>query len=252
MLIKCYTNKIVNQKMSTKSGTDIISKVLSPAICLWLRSQVEEIETLDLQINGGDRQILRGYIPQVFLATNKAIYQGLHLKHIELQAENIKINLGQIIRGKPLRLLEPVPISGQLRLDESDLQASVISPLLSGGLTELVFALLEKSGIETPQKELESSQIKWKNIEIKPKKFILTGNFTDVNNNINPLNIYSGLTLINPQKLHLNPIIIEGLPDHLEIKINELEIDLGNHVEIKELNLIEGQLSCIGQMIVQS
>jgi LmeA-like phospholipid-binding len=238
--------------MITKSGSDIISKVLSPAICLWLRSQVEEIETLDLKISGGDRQILRGYIPQVSFATNKAIYQGIHLKQIELQAENIKINLGQILRGKPLRLLEPVPVSGQLLLDEVDLQASVISPLLSSGLTELVFALLEKSGIETPETELKSYQIKWENIEIHQEKFSLSGNLTDSNNNSKPLNIYSGLTLINPQKLHLNPIIIEGLPDHLEIKINELEIDLGDHVEIKELNLIKGQLSCMGQLIVQS
>jgi hypothetical protein len=238
--------------MNLKTGTDIISRVLSPAIRLWLRSQVEEIESLDLKISGGDRQILSGYIPQISLATNRAIYQGLHLRQIELQAENIKINLGQIIRGKPLRLLEPIPVSGQLLLDETDLQASVISPLLSQGLTELVFALLEKSGISEPETQLESYQINWENIELSHEKFNLTGNLTHPNNNQTFLNISSGLALINPQKLYLNPITIEGLPEHLEININQLEIDLGDHVEIAELNLTKGQLSCIGQMIIQS
>jgi hypothetical protein len=238
--------------MSTKIGTDIISKVLSPAIRVWLRSQVEEIETLDLKITGGDRQILSGYIPQIFLATNRAVYQGLHLRQIELQAENIYLNLGQIMRGKPLRLIEPVPVSGQLLLDEVDLQASVISPLLGSGLTELVFILLEKSGIQEPQTHLQSYKINWENIEINPEKFSLTGKLTDENNNSNPLNINSGLSLINSQKLHLSPIIIEGLPAHLEININEIEIDLGDHVEIAELNLSEGQISCIGQLIVRS
>ncbi len=238
--------------MIEKTGTDIISKIISPALRLWLKSQVEEIETLELKITVDDGQILKGYIPQVYLATNRAIYQGLHLREIELKAENIKINLGQIIRGKALRLLEPVPVFGQLLLNATDLQASLISPLLSSGLTDLLCSLLEKSGIQEAYSLLRLYQISWQNITIDQEKFTINGTFKKSDHYTYFINIRSGLSLSSPQKLNLNPIYIEGLPEDLTIDRNQIEIDLGDLVEISQLSLGKGELSCIGQLIVKS
>jgi hypothetical protein len=41
-----------------------------------------------------------GYIPGVFLAVGKAIYQGLHLGKAQLRGENIRLNIGQVLQGK--------------------------------------------------------------------------------------------------------------------------------------------------------
>ena len=106
-------------------STDLISKVLSPALRLWLRSQVESVAELNFSIQGKDRQILTGYIPSISLNSSRAVYQGLHLGEVELLGENIRINIGQVLKGKPLQLLEPIQVTGQVRLDQADLEASL-------------------------------------------------------------------------------------------------------------------------------
>ena len=49
-------------------GSRIASAVLSPAVQLWLRSQVEQVDELKVKIEGSDRQILSGTIPKVTAA----------------------------------------------------------------------------------------------------------------------------------------------------------------------------------------
>ncbi len=80
--------------MWVNTQSEIISKVLPPAVRLFLRTQVEQIEDLEMQLHGHDRQILRGYIPGVFLAVGRAIYQGLHLGKAQLRGENMAVITG--------------------------------------------------------------------------------------------------------------------------------------------------------------
>jgi hypothetical protein len=100
------------------------------------------VDDLQFQLQGGDRQILTGHIPGISIQASNAIYQGLHLSRIGLEGSNIRVNLGQVIKGQPLRLLEPVPVTGELLLKEGDLQASLRSTLLSNALSELLGTLL--------------------------------------------------------------------------------------------------------------
>ncbi|MGL5034289.1 MAG: LmeA family phospholipid-binding protein, partial [Microcystaceae cyanobacterium] len=128
------------------TSSNLISKILSPALGLWLRSQVEQIEKLDINIEGKDGQILRGYVPQVSLKSYRAIYQGLQLGKVLVKGENIRINIGQVIKGKPFQLLEPIQVSGELQLAQTDLEASLNSEILTNAFTELLIALLELKG----------------------------------------------------------------------------------------------------------
>ncbi len=80
---------------------------MPPAVRLFLRTQVEQIEDLEMQLQGHDRQILRGYIPGVFLAVGKAIYQGLHLGKAQLRGE-IVASLSPIIGDNKLINYLPV------------------------------------------------------------------------------------------------------------------------------------------------
>lgn len=123
------------ESTSEKSRSSrVISRVLPSAIRLWLHTQLEQVDALDLSIEGRDRDILSGYVQAVFLSAQKAIYQGLHLSQIAVEATDIRINLGQVIRRKPLRLLTPFPLSGDLCLTAADLNASLQSALLGEGL----------------------------------------------------------------------------------------------------------------------
>ena len=76
----------------------MISKLLSTAVKLYLRSQLRGVEELQVNIIGKNKQILQGYIPQVLLNCNRAIYQGLHLREVELNGSNIAFNLPEVMK----------------------------------------------------------------------------------------------------------------------------------------------------------
>ena len=223
-----------------------ISKLLTSALQIWLRSQLDLVEDLQLKIIGGDRQILRGYIPEVFLAASHAVYQGLHLGKVQLQCENIRINLGQVIKGKPLRLLEPIPVTGQLQLQESDLAASILSPLLSGALTDLFAILLATDGNTNLSDTLKDGQLIWQEVTIDTDYLSLKGTLTDPEGNQIRVLLRSGLKRASAHQLHLYPLAIKTSPELPGISLEEYLIDLGSEVELEEISLKPRQLFCRG------
>ncbi|NJK48973.1 DUF2993 domain-containing protein [Candidatus Gracilibacteria bacterium] len=238
--------------MSIDRKSEIIGKVLSPAVRLWLRSQVDSVEELQFQILGRDRQILRGYIPEIFLSSTRAIYQGLHLREVKLQGENIRINIGQIIKGKPLQLLEPIKVTGEVGVYEADLHASLSSSLLSNAFTDLLLTLLELSGHLQSNFILEKYRVSWQNVNLYTDKFVLDGTLTDATENSQPISIRAGLKLVNRQTLLLHPIEMEVLPDLFPNTLTEFEVDLGEDVDLKTLSLENGKLFCCGGLLVRS
>ncbi|NJL91981.1 MAG: DUF2993 domain-containing protein, partial [Coleofasciculaceae cyanobacterium SM2_1_6] len=82
---------------------------------------------------------------QVDLTATHAVYQELHLSEVALTGKNIKINLRQILRGKPIQLREPIALTGQLKLTAPDLEASLSAPLLATALDELLATLVANS-----------------------------------------------------------------------------------------------------------
>lgn len=230
----------------------IISTILSPALRLWLRSQVERVEALEFNITGGDRQILQGNIPAISIAASSAVYQGLHLSKIQLEGTGIRINLGQVIKGKPLRLLSPIPVMGQLRLSESDFQSSLQSPLLSTALTEFLTSLLISDQQTSINNNLTDKQLSfsWQTMAINLGQLTLTGIMTKGPFAPTPIIICAGLQLASPHQLRLNPFQIQMSPDLEPQNLDGFEVDLGADVELQELSLTPGQLICRGRLTV--
>ena len=123
-------------------GSRLISRLLPPAIRLWLHTQFDHIEGLEFAIEGKDRQILGGYLPGVNLAAHQVVYRGLHVSQAQVSAADIRVNLPQVLRGKPLRLLQPFPVEGRVTVLADDLRASLRSPLLGQGLGDVLTQLL--------------------------------------------------------------------------------------------------------------
>lgn len=239
----------ISKTLKSKKS-QIISKVLSPAVQLWLRSQVEEVESLQFKIIGGDRQILSGHIPTVFVAASRAIYQGLHLSQLQLEGSSIRVNLGQILKGKPLRLLEPVPVAGQLLLQDSDLHASLQAPLLSTAVTEFLSTLLQSNKITNLVADLKEQQISWQQVNIAQDQLTLFGTLTDAMQQTTPIVIRAGLQLATPQLLKLNPFQIQISPTASPFNFDGFQVDLGSDVDLQEIALTPGQLLCRGRLTV--
>ncbi|MCV3217029.1 DUF2993 domain-containing protein [Plectonema radiosum NIES-515] len=216
----------------------IITNVLKTALSLWLRSQVSQISQLEVEIQASDRQLLSGRISGVSIFANHAIYQGLHLTQILLKAENIRINIGAVLKGQPLRLLETVPVVGELILKEEDLKASLSSELLSTALNDLLLKLL-------PEHSPNSKPTAWQKISLANQNLVVSGIHTDVTN---PTTIEMSLSLelLSPHELQLSQIQIKQGTAMLTEGNQGHYLDLGSDVDIQELTLIPGKLVCRG------
>jgi hypothetical protein len=228
----------------------MISKVLSTAVTLWLKSQVEKVEELKLEISGSNRQILQGYIPKVLLLGNSAVYQGLHLRQVELQGVNIRVNLAEILKGKPLKLLEPIPVTGKVLLLATDLNASLASTLLSDGLGDVLANLLAVEEINCSSIIINDYQLSWQEIAFLDQKLTILGTIRDRLGGVNQLSISTGLQMVDSHTLLLSPLQIQGLPE-LEInQIQSLKIDLGQEVIIEHLDISLETLTCVGSLTI--
>jgi LmeA-like phospholipid-binding len=231
-----------NSQKTNANKIRIITQVLTTAVKLWLRAQVSQISELAVEIKASDRQLFSGRIPSVSIFATHAVYQGLLITQIQLIAENIRINIGSILKGKPLRLLETVPVAGDLIVDEKDLNASLSSDLLSTALSDLLVKVL-------PTYYPQSQPVNWQEILLGNNQIILRG-MRATNSETTPLEICLGLQLLNGHELQVTHTLIK--PDQGDIleDNHEYNFDLGSDVDIQELRLIPGKLVCRGRINV--
>ncbi|MDX2100765.1 MAG: DUF2993 domain-containing protein [Leptolyngbyaceae cyanobacterium bins.59] len=227
--------------------SQIISSILSPAVGLFLRSQVEQVENLQVKIEANDRQFFAGQIRRVFISADRAVYRGLHLSHLELVGDEIAINLRQVLRGQALRLLKPIGISGQVLLKEADLNHSLHSPLLAEAVTEWVIKLLGSHAASlglNPRNPLKPLSM-----NLAGEQLIVTAQ-SETTDPPTPLMIQVGLKLLSPSELQLqNPQWVQAgsVPG---IPLDSMTIDLGPETTLQTLRLEPEQLFCQGTITV--
>ncbi|WP_414549809.1 DUF2993 domain-containing protein [Anabaena sp. CCY 0017] len=229
--------KLPNQRLHK---IPIITNVLTKALKLWLKSQVSEVSQLEVEIKASDRQILSGCIPWVSILASDAVYQGLNITRIQLIAENIQINIGAILKGKPVKLLEIVPVVGNLIVEEKDLNTSLSSELLSTALNDVVSKIL-------PEDCLKSQLISWQEIILGNNKIILKSIISPASEPT-PLDICLNLNLVGGHELKLEKI--QAIQNEVPLLEDEhsYNLDLGSDVDIQELSLLPGKLVCQGRI----
>ena len=234
-------------EQSAGRQTRLIGRVLSPAVRLWLRSQLEHVEDLQIAIEAGDRQLLSGCIERVSASASKAVYQGLHLSQISVVGEQIQTNLRQVIRGKPFRLLEAFPVMGEVFLSEPDLNASLQAPLLANAVTDFLLTLLQLDQAAAASATLKNVQVELAEAELLFKGILAApGRETAITIRTN-LTVQAGniLRLEDFQCLHADTqaAIADDLPSHYSF-------NLGSEVFLETLTVQPGQLLCRGRVRV--
>ena len=225
----------------------MISKLLSTAVKLYLRSQAERVEHLQVQVIGKNKQILTGYIPQVLLSCSRAVYQGLCLSQIELEGSDIGFNLPEVLKKKPLKLLEPVFVDLRLKLDAADLQTSLDSSLLQSGLCDLWQIILTTQQANL----LTNSPIEWNKIAIANRELNLVGAYQNTLGKSEKLCLSTKISLADKHTLCLSPLKITG-ESFLDRRENELKIDLGMDVAIEQLTIEAEQIVCSGKIRINN
>ena len=230
----------------------MITKLLSTAVRFYLRSQVSQVEDLQVQIKGKNRQILTGYIPEIFLSCSKGIYQGLYLRKIAVNGHNIAINLPEILKKKPLRLLEPIIIQVTLGLDAKDLLLSLESDLLQSGLTDLWQIILNSQPEIALEPQSINSAITWTDIAIINQELHISGTYQSSQGELNNLDLFTEVSLANSHTLCLFPLRIKHEPNKIQHLVEKLEIDLGNQINIEKLGIEAEQILCAGNITVEN
>lgn len=142
---------------------------ISPLLKLWLSSQVEGVEDLQFEVSSSNRELLQGIIPQGIVSGKNISYQGLGIESIHLVADNIYLNIPQMLRGESLRLLQPINVKIKARIDRERLHSSLNSPLLEEALgykLELPLADLEIRAIILKLLALLQEEIRIDRLEI--------------------------------------------------------------------------------------
>jgi hypothetical protein len=247
---------------SIKGNSQIISAVLAPALQLWLRSQAEQIQSLKIKIKAGDRQLLSGYVPAVSLTADRAIYQGLHLGQVQILAEDIRVNLGQIVRGKPLRLLQPIPIHLQLQMDQQDFANSSDSVLMAAAFQDLLLKLLQADQGLVEILAGENAELDLTKLEVLQPQILLGDEQVTLGMHLQgaglerslPLIIRTGIELASPQQLRfVSPQWLTSLQAKRGLPLADLDgfvIDLGSQVALQELTLRNQRFNLAGKILV--
>ncbi len=228
----------------------LISKIIEPALRFWLQSQVERAENLRVEITGGNRQILAGHIYRVVVSAKDVVYQGLHFSQIHLTGDNIRINLGQVIQGQPLRLLDTVPVEARLLLNSAAVNASLQAPLLTTALNELL-SRLQSDGREMAVAAVQSMTVQ--KIFIDSGQLTFSTSILAADGSTLPLAIQTGLQLASPHELQFSDpqYLFQNEAQRLLFRnLHGFTLDLGPEVAVRELKLQSDQLICWGQINV--
>jgi hypothetical protein len=222
------------------SRVRIITKVLTSAIKLWLRSQLNQVSHLEVHIEASDRQLLSGYIPGVSISASNAVYQGLRVTQIELEAEKIQLNVAAILKGQPLQLSAIVPVVGKLIITAQDLNNSLSSPLLLTAINDGLIPLLAEYSLNYPF-------ITWEKITLDNQVLILHGiPISETEGAF--FNIHLGLELRNGQELQLTQVQVKTDQEVLLERNSPYMINLGTDVDIEKISLLPEQLTCYGRI----
>ncbi|MBL1178536.1 LmeA family phospholipid-binding protein [Pantanalinema sp. GBBB05] len=231
----------------------IISSVLTPAIRLWLKSQLDHVDDLQLTITASDRQIFSGEIQQVTASACRAIYQGLHFSQVSVVGTGIQTNLRQVLRGKAFRLLTTFPVNAKVQLSEADLNASLQAPLLANAVLELLLNLL-KADIPAMQELAAYSptalRLEHAQITLAANQLMLSADVVTATRSI-AIAIQTGLQVEqgNLLKFERPQWFENGHVQPLDA-LHGFTISLGSEVNLQTLRLDPSQLTCQGTIMV--
>lgn len=85
------------------------------------------------------------------------VIEGIALDHVQLRSDPIRLDLGPLLRGRPLQLRERFVVTGSVCLDGEGLTLSLAHPAWRRFSDTLAMALLQQPGLA--RYELEGEQL---------------------------------------------------------------------------------------------
>ncbi|MEM9452096.1 MAG: DUF2993 domain-containing protein [Cyanobacteria bacterium P01_E01_bin.6] len=241
---------------TASTGSRLITRLLKPAVRLWLNSQIEHAQHLDVTLTGSDRQILGGYLPGAHVVAQDVVYRGLRLSSIDVAAQGIRTNGLRVLRGDAFQLLEPLPIDVHVMLSEADLHQSLAAPLFANAIEELLQRIVAHCMDWSDRRHADDGQdvhLSDLSITLRSNRLQLSGPLI-TGDRLVQLSLNTGLRLHTPNTLMFETpqFMLDGEPIEGRSldKLNQFSIDLGETTTINAMQIENDCLSCQGQIVV--
>ncbi len=223
----------------------IAGSLLNPLVAAWIRSEVQSVDNLQVQIAGSDSQILNGQIPQAQVAGDNLSYQGFQVSQLQLRGQDIRLNVNEAVQGRsPLRLLAPVPVQVSLRLTEEDLNRTLQAPLIQSQLAQ--------AQVQLPLGDQSVPfLINQPNVTLEQGRVRIQANLTTPEGAEVPVTVLTGLQAQGPNQLLLvNPVWVSEGQEIPVPGLADFPIQLDAGVRIDRLELQAGQILYEGMLTI--
>jgi hypothetical protein len=130
------------------AGSGPVLQLLSRGLQLWLRSQCEAIDHLELELLGSGRELLRGRLAGVRVRATGVTYRQLTMAAVELTSTPLELQLGPLWRGRTPTLQQPFRISGTARFDGDGLTRSLAGEPWRQLGDQLIHELVERGSTD--------------------------------------------------------------------------------------------------------
>ena len=223
-----------------------VGALVDPLVANWIRSEVDRVDNLSVDISGSDNDLINGRIDTAEVSGENLIYENFYLSRVELAGSNIQLTMDEALNGGSLDLVGPVSLNAFIRLTEADLNRSLQAPLIQSQLAEATVEVPFAGGtsvafqLSEPQVSIADGQLK---IDA-----LLNTDGTDV-----PVSVTTGLSPQGgTQLLLIDPTWLSEDGSQTPIAgLDGVTIDLGPDVEIDSLNLDTGELVYQGTITIQ-
>ena len=105
-----------------------VLQLLASGLQFWIRQQCESVDSLELQLHGSGVGLLRGRLDGVSLVARRVVFSSLEIEMVELRSDAIQVQLGNLLKGKPLQLDHPFQIEGYAAFSGPGLSRSLCTP----------------------------------------------------------------------------------------------------------------------------
>ncbi|MEL7477252.1 MAG: DUF2993 domain-containing protein, partial [Cyanobacteria bacterium J06555_12] len=214
-----------------------VGALVDPLVANWIRSEVDRVDNLSVDISGSDNNLLNGRIDTAEVSGDNLVYEDFYLSRVELAGSNIRLTVDEALNGGSLNLVEPVSVDAFIRLSEADLNRSLQAPLIQSQLADEMVEIPFAGGspvafqLSEPQVSILDGQLK---IDAR-----LNADGTNV-----PISVTTGLSPQGGTELLLiDPTWLSDDGSQTPISgLNGVTIDLGPDVAIDSLELLAGEL----------
>ena len=104
-----------------------ILKIISIALEMWAKSKCQQIEDINIRINGSISEIMRGELASVKLIATKINFQDIYIQEIKLSSGKITIKSDNLLKRKIITSSNSFKLEGKLSFSETNINQIINS-----------------------------------------------------------------------------------------------------------------------------